>query len=89
MTAMTVMTMAKATVTEDGVPALPGFVQVTYQLAGNGMKELGWFDLAIVADPGAWLTERLLGPLAGSRLALPQCWSWSGWRHTTGGNGGR
>jgi hypothetical protein len=46
-----------------GVPALPGFVEVRYQLAGPNMKpRVGYFDLSVVADPRAWL-EAKFGPL--------------------------
>jgi putative DNA primase/helicase len=43
-----------------GVPNLPGFVQVEYQLAGPKMnKRVGYFDRSIVPDPRAWLEARL------------------------------
>jgi hypothetical protein len=43
-----------------GVPALPGFVEVRYRLAGNGMKtRTGYFDLNIIPNPLKWLEERL------------------------------
>lgn len=43
-----------------GIPTLPGFVQVKYRLAGNGMKtRTGYFDTKLISDPGQWLTERL------------------------------
>ena len=46
-----------------GVPVLPGFVQVSYQLKGPKMKlRVGYFDPAIIPDPHAWL-ETNLGPL--------------------------
>ena len=49
---------------QQGVPALPGFEQVHYQLVGPKMKRrLGHFDRALIPDPHAWLPERL-GPLA-------------------------
>jgi hypothetical protein len=47
-----------------GIPALPGFVEVKYQLAGPKMKRrTGYFDLNLIPDPRQWLTERL-GPIA-------------------------
>jgi hypothetical protein len=47
-----------------GVPNLPGFEPVEYQLAGPKMKKrVGYFDLTIIPDPQAWLKEKL-GPLA-------------------------
>jgi hypothetical protein len=43
-----------------GVPTLPGFEQVEYQLAGPKMKKrVGYFDLSIIPDPRAWLEARL------------------------------
>jgi hypothetical protein len=43
-----------------GVPTLPGFEPVEYQLAGPKMnKRIGHFDLSIVPDPRAWLAARL------------------------------
>jgi hypothetical protein len=49
---------------KDGVPTLPRFVPVTYQLAGDKMKRRGgWFDLNLIPDPEAWLVDHL-GPLA-------------------------
>jgi len=49
---------------KDGVPKLPGFEQVAYQLGGPKMKErVAYFDLSLILDPAAWLAERL-GPLA-------------------------
>jgi putative DNA primase/helicase len=46
-----------------GIPNLPGFEQVEYQLAGPKMnKRVGYFDRAIIPDPRAWLAARL-GPL--------------------------
>jgi hypothetical protein len=49
---------------QQGVPQLPGFVSVTYQLKGPNMKQrLAFFDLNIIPDPRAWL-ESKLGPLA-------------------------
>jgi putative DNA primase/helicase len=43
-----------------GVPKLPNFERVEYQLAGPKMnKRLGYFDLALIPDPRAWLTQRL------------------------------
>jgi hypothetical protein len=50
--------------TQEGVPALPRFEQVVYQLKGPKMnRRLGHFDRALIPDPRAWLEERL-GPLA-------------------------
>jgi len=47
-----------------GVPKLPGFVEVRYQLVGPKMKRrIGYFDPAVISDPRAWLEARL-GPLA-------------------------
>ena len=47
----------------EGVPVLPGFIQVSYQLKGPKMKlRVGYFDPAIIPDPHAWL-ETKLGPL--------------------------
>ena len=47
----------------DGVPALPGFVRVSYQLEALKRKQrAGHFDLTKIPDPEAWLTGRL-GPL--------------------------
>ena len=43
-----------------GVPDLPGFKALTYQLAGERMKpRLAYFDASLNADPQAWLEERL------------------------------
>ena len=54
---------AKETVSEPR-PALPGFVEVTYQLSGPKMKRRSaWFDLDLIPDPRGWLEARL-GPLA-------------------------
>jgi putative DNA primase/helicase len=48
---------------QDGVPALPGFETVTYQLEGPKMnRRLAYFDRTLIPDPEAWLCERL-GPL--------------------------
>jgi putative DNA primase/helicase len=45
---------------QQGVPYLPGFEQVEYQLAGPKMnKRIGYFDLTIIPDPRAWLEARL------------------------------
>jgi len=42
------------------IPKLPGFDPVEYQLAGPKMKQrVGYFDLAIIPDPRAWLEARL------------------------------
>ena len=46
-----------------GIPTLPGFVEVKYRLAGNGMKtRTGYFDLNCTPNPLQWL-EKMLGPL--------------------------
>ncbi len=46
-----------------GVPALPGFVRVTYQLETlKTNQRIGHFDLTKIPDPKAWLESRL-GPL--------------------------
>ena len=43
-----------------GVPQLPGFEQVEYQLAKPGMnKRIGYFDRTIIPDPRAWLEAQL------------------------------
>jgi putative DNA primase/helicase len=43
-----------------GVPKLPGFEQVEYQLAGPKMKKrVGYFDRNVIPDPRAWLEARL------------------------------
>jgi putative DNA primase/helicase len=43
-----------------GVPSLPGFHAVTYQLAGDKMKpRVACFDLALIPDHRAWLEEHL------------------------------
>jgi putative DNA primase/helicase len=48
---------------QDGVPPLPGFAPVTYQLEGPKMnRRLAYFDRELIPDPKAWLCERL-GPL--------------------------
>jgi Bifunctional DNA primase/polymerase, N-terminal len=50
---------------KDGVPNLPGFERVAYQLDGPKMnKRTGYFDRNMIFDPLAWLTARL-GPLTG------------------------
>jgi hypothetical protein len=42
-----------------GLPALPGFVEVAYQLAGAKMKtRTAYFDLSLIPEPRAWLQER-------------------------------
>jgi hypothetical protein len=47
-----------------GVPNLPRFERVGYQLDGNGQKpRTAYFDRSLIPDPLAWLTARL-GPLA-------------------------
>jgi hypothetical protein len=40
-----------------GVPKLPGFVPVKYQLPGK-KRRLAYFDLSVVPDPMAWLRVR-------------------------------
>jgi hypothetical protein len=46
-----------------GVPALPGFDLITYQLDGPKMKRrTAYFDRKMISDPRAWLEARL-GPL--------------------------
>ena len=56
------LTRAKRT-TAAGIPILPGFVAVEYQLASAKMKRrTGYFDLNLIPDPLKWLEERL-GPL--------------------------
>jgi putative DNA primase/helicase len=43
-----------------GVPKLPGFKQVEYQLSGPKMnKRIGYFDLTVIPNPRAWLETRL------------------------------
>jgi putative DNA primase/helicase len=43
-----------------GVPSLPGFEPVEYQLVGPKMKQrIGYFDLTVVADPRAWLEANI------------------------------
>lgn len=47
-----------------GVPTLPGFERVAYQVSGARMKPRhAWFDRSIVPDPQAWLAGKL-GALA-------------------------
>jgi len=49
---------------QQGVPTLPGFEPVEYQLAGAKMKKrVGYFNLTLIPDPHSWLKEKL-GPLA-------------------------
>jgi putative DNA primase/helicase len=46
-----------------GVPALPGFVPIHYQMKGRNQKfRLAHFDMSLIGDPLGWLTERL-GPV--------------------------
>jgi hypothetical protein len=47
---------------QQGVPKLPGFVPVKYQLPGK-KRRLAYFDLSVVPDPTAWLRVRLGTPL--------------------------
>jgi len=43
-----------------GVPKLPGFEPVEYQLVGPKMnKRIGHFDLTIIPDPRAWLEANI------------------------------
>jgi putative DNA primase/helicase len=43
-----------------GVPNLPGFERVEYQLMGPKMnKRIGYFNLAIIPDPRAWLEANI------------------------------
>jgi putative DNA primase/helicase len=43
-----------------GVPKLPGFERVEYQLARPKIKKrVGFFDLTRIPDPRAWLAQRL------------------------------
>jgi putative DNA primase/helicase len=47
-----------------GVPKLPGFVAITYQLKGPKMNQrVAYFDQQVIPDPRAWLEQRL-GALA-------------------------
>jgi hypothetical protein len=49
---------------QQGVPNLPGFEPIEYQLAGPKMnKRVGYFDLTVIPDPQAWLKAQL-GALA-------------------------
>jgi hypothetical protein len=52
---------------EQGVPELPGFAPLTYQLAGR-KRRLAYFDLTIIPEPMVWLRGRLGTPL---RLLSP------------------
>ena len=46
-----------------GIPRLPGFDRVTYQLDGAKLKErIAYFDRELIPDPRAWIEARL-GPL--------------------------
>lgn len=46
-----------------GIPKLPTFERIKYQLAGAKMKpRVAWFDRTLIPDPRAWLEARL-GPL--------------------------
>jgi putative DNA primase/helicase len=52
-------TAAKRTL-KAGMPKLPGFEPIEYQLARPKMnKRIGYFDLAVIADPRAWLTTQI------------------------------
>ena len=45
---------------KDGIPKLPGFIQVEYQLEGPKMKtRVGRFDLTLIPNPRRWLEEHL------------------------------
>ena len=49
---------------QEGVPELPGFVAVDYRLKGAKRKwRRGYFDLARIHDPSAWLAQHL-GPVS-------------------------
>ena len=46
-----------------GIPRLPGFERVIYQLDGAKLKgRMGYFDRKLIPDPRAWIEARL-GPL--------------------------
>ena len=48
---------------QQGVPTLPGFDLVHYQMtADKMMTREGWFNRSIIPDPATWLNQRL-GPL--------------------------
>jgi putative DNA primase/helicase len=48
---------------EQGVPKLPGFTEVAYQPKGPKLKRrIGWFDLARIPDPEAWLRSSPQNP---------------------------
>ena len=52
-------TAARGTL-EQGIPKLPGFERVEYQLVGPKMnKRIGFFDTQIIPNPRAWLSTRL------------------------------
>jgi len=43
-----------------GVPTLPGFEPVEYQLVGPKMNQrIGYFNRAIIPDPRAWLEANI------------------------------
>jgi Bifunctional DNA primase/polymerase, N-terminal/Primase C terminal 2 (PriCT-2) len=45
-----------------GVPSLPGFVEVAYQPKKPKVKQrTGWFDLSRIPDPHAWIANHLGG----------------------------
>ena len=45
---------------KQGVPTLPGFVEVPYQLTGPKMKSrLAYFDPSVIPDPVSWLRNKL------------------------------
>lgn len=55
--------IAAKRVAAKGVPVLPGFTAIRYQAKGKGKPiHVAYFDLAVIADPLAWLTDRL-GPV--------------------------
>jgi hypothetical protein len=57
---------------QEGVPALPGFEQVIYQLKGPKMnRRLSHFNRALIPDPRPWLEERL-GPLGYFEILEPE-----------------
>ena len=51
--------IAKTTI-ENGVPVLPGFTEIIYQLDGPKMnRRTAYFDLSLIPEPRRWLEERL------------------------------
>ena len=66
---------------------IAGWRVVTYQFAGAGMKpRLGYFNLAVVPNPRAWL-ETKLGPLADCFGAPPPEVAMRGFTNQEGQNG--